>query len=90
MRWAWASEHSSGPFEPIGFWINIDLAQIRKDLEERLDYEKIEILFSDGGPGIEENLLWPGMYISIVSGMEKVISLISFMRMELKSKNSVH
>lgn len=61
MRWALASQGPSGPFEPVGFWINTDWAQIRKELEERLDYQKIEILFSDGGPGIEENLLRAGM-----------------------------
>jgi hypothetical protein len=61
MRWALASEHSSGPFEPVGFWINTDWAQIRKDLEQRLNYDKIEVLFSDGGPGIEENLLRLGI-----------------------------
>jgi len=61
MRWALASQGASGPFEPVGFWINTDWAQIRKELEERLDYEKIEVLFSDGGPGIEENLLRAGM-----------------------------
>jgi len=61
MRWALASQEPSGPFEPVGFWIDTDWAQIRKDLQERLDYEKLDILFSDGGPGIEENLLRPGM-----------------------------
>jgi len=45
MRWALASEHASGPFEPVGFWINTDWAQIRKDLEQRLNYDKIEVLF---------------------------------------------
>ncbi len=61
MRWALASLDPSSRFEPVGFWINTDWAEIRKDLEERLDYDKIEILFSDGGPGIEENLLRTGM-----------------------------
>ncbi|GFP19798.1 hypothetical protein HKBW3S03_01302 [Candidatus Hakubella thermalkaliphila] len=61
MRWALASLGPSSPFEPVGFWINTDWAEIRKELEERLDYQKIEILFSDGGPGIEENLLRAGM-----------------------------
>jgi hypothetical protein len=61
MRWALASQEPSGPFEPVGFWIDTDWAEIRKELQERLDYEKLDILFSDGGPGIEENLLRPGM-----------------------------
>jgi hypothetical protein len=61
MRWALASLEPTGPFEPVGFWINADWAEVRKQLEARLDYEKIEVLFSDGGPGIEENLLRAGM-----------------------------
>lgn len=38
-----------------------DWGFIRKDLGKRLDYEKLEVLFSDGEPGIEENLLSEGM-----------------------------
>lgn len=34
---------------------------IQKDLAERLAYDKLEVLFSDGGAGIEENLLSEGM-----------------------------
>lgn len=61
MRWGLASLGPGGPFEPAGFWIHTQWAEIRKQLEERLDYEKLEVLFSDGGEGIEENLLHPGM-----------------------------
>jgi len=61
MRWALASTGPHGRFEPVGFWINTDWAQIRKDLNERLDYAKLQILFSDGGPGIAENLLHEDM-----------------------------
>lgn len=61
MRWALASQNPSGPFEPVGFWINTEWSQIRKDLEERIDYQQLQVLFSDGGPGIEENLLRAGM-----------------------------
>jgi len=39
----------------------IDPTQIRKELEERVDYPKLEVLFCDGGQGIEENLLHPAM-----------------------------
>ena len=38
-----------------------DWASIRQDLEKRLDYGKLEVLLSDGEPGIEENLLSCGM-----------------------------
>lgn len=61
MRWALASlgEHKS--FEPVGFWIGKSWQYIKKDLENRLDYKRLEVLFSDGGPGIEEALLAEGM-----------------------------
>jgi hypothetical protein len=61
MRWALASFGSLSRFEPVGFWIDTEWAEIRKDLEGRLDYHKLEVLFCDGGQGIEENLLHPGM-----------------------------
>jgi len=61
MRWALASQGPKQPFEPVGFWINREWDEIRKDLEERLNYEKLEVLFADGGPGIEQNLLTEGM-----------------------------
>ena len=61
MRWAMASLGSPSRFEPVGFWIDTEWAEIRKELEERVDYEKLKVLFCDGGQGIEENLLHPGM-----------------------------
>jgi hypothetical protein len=57
MRWALASEGPGKPFEPVGFWIDTSRKSIRKDLAKRLDYSKLRVLFSDGGPGIVENLL---------------------------------
>jgi len=41
--------------------VDKDWKFIRQDLEKRFDYGKLEALFSDGGPGIEENLLSYGM-----------------------------
>jgi len=61
MRWALASVGPGKPFEPVGFYIGQGWAAIRRDLEKRLAYDKLEVLFSDGGPGVEENLLAPGM-----------------------------
>jgi hypothetical protein len=61
MRWAMASLGASSRFEPVGFWIDTEWREIRKELEERLDYGQLEVLFSDGGPGIAESLLHPGM-----------------------------
>lgn len=61
MRWAFASEDVGKRFEPVGFWVDKDWSSIRQDLEKRLDYGKLEVLLSDGEPGIEENLLSEGM-----------------------------
>ena len=57
MRWALASEGAGKPFEPVGFWIDTPWKSIRKDLAKRLDYANLRVLFSDGEPGIVENLL---------------------------------
>ena len=61
MRWALASQGIGYPFEPVGFWIGKGWAAINQDLEQRLAYGKIGVLFSDGGPGIEDNLLTEGI-----------------------------
>lgn len=61
MRWAMASVGSPGRFEPVGFWIDTEWREIREELEKRLDYGQLEVLFSDGGVGIAESLLHPGM-----------------------------
>jgi len=56
LRWAWAAERVGEPFEWIGFWVEKNWSAIRRDLEGRLNYKRLRMLFSDGGPGIEENL----------------------------------
>lgn len=61
MRWALASLSEGKAFEPVGFWVDKDWSYIALDLKKILDYDKLEVLFSDGGPGIEENLLAEGM-----------------------------
>lgn len=61
MRWALASLGPAQRFEPVGFWIDTRWAEIRKQLESRLNYPGLEIVFCDGGPGITENLLHPAM-----------------------------
>jgi len=61
MRWALASRGSIHRFEPVGFWIQTSWKEIRQDLNRRLNYRKLKVLFSDGGPGIEESLLGAGM-----------------------------
>ena len=61
MRWALASLGSTYRFEPVGFWVRTPWQEIRRDLNRRLNYRKLKVLFSDGGPGIEESLLGSGM-----------------------------
>ena len=61
MRWALASVGEKEPFEVVGFWIDRSWREIKQDLENRLDYKRLEVLFSDGGPGIEEAFLEEGM-----------------------------
>lgn len=61
MRWALASRSESEPFELVGVWVQKSWEQIRMDLDNRLDYTRLEVLFSDGGPGIVEALLAEGM-----------------------------
>ena len=61
MRWALASQGPGHRFEPVGFWIDTEWSEIRTELEQRLDYKRLEVLFSDGGSGIEDNLLSEGM-----------------------------
>jgi len=48
-------------FELVGIWIDKSWKKIRHDLNQRLDYSRLEVLFSDGGAGIEENILAPWM-----------------------------
>jgi len=56
LRWAWAAEREGQPFELIGFWVGKDWSAIRRDLDGRLNYRRLRMLFSDGGSGIEESL----------------------------------
>jgi hypothetical protein len=48
MRWALASCGEGKPFEPVGIWVNADWEAIKQDLRDRLNYAKLEVLFSDG------------------------------------------
>lgn len=61
MRWALASTGEKEKFELVGIWIDKSWEKIRVDLGNRLNYSKLEVLFSDGGPGVVESLLDPGM-----------------------------
>lgn len=61
MRWAMASTGVNQPFDIVGIWVDKSWKQIAQDLRERLDYDKLQVLISDGGPGIEFHLLEEGM-----------------------------
>jgi len=61
MRWALASKGVNQPFDIVGVWVDKSWEFIAEDLKERLDYEKLEVLISDGESGIKENLLVEGM-----------------------------
>ena len=57
MRWAWAAEKPRKPFQIVGFWVGKDWTQIRQDLDQRLDYSRLRMLFSDGELGIPSALM---------------------------------
>ena len=61
MRWDLASVEENNPFEPVGLWAKKSWSKIRENLENRLVYDRLKLLFSDAEPGIEEALLEEGM-----------------------------
>jgi hypothetical protein len=61
LRWVLASTDTNKPFDIVGIWVGRSWKEIAKDLEERLDYDKIEVLLSDGEPDLVDALLKPGM-----------------------------
>ena len=54
------SQKPEGPWIPLGIFTNWSWKEIRKELEKRIDYGKLEVLISDGESGIEA-LLREGM-----------------------------
>jgi len=63
LCWALASKDVNEPFDIVGVWIDRSWKDIAGDLEKRLDYTKLEVLFSDGEPDLIESLLKPGMQL---------------------------
>lgn len=61
LRWALASTGVSKPFDILGVWVGWSWEDIAKDLKQRLNYEGIEVLISDGEPGILDNFLKESM-----------------------------
>jgi hypothetical protein len=60
LRWAFASTGIGQPFDIAGIWVEKSWKYIAHDLKQRLDYDKMQILISDGGPGMEA-LMTEGM-----------------------------
>jgi len=61
MRWALASCGVGQDFDLVGIWIDKSWAEIAKELKSRLNYDHLEVLISDGEPGLIDNLLEEGM-----------------------------
>jgi|GEM_PF-1901435 len=57
QRWALASKDVGRPFSPVGFWVNRGWRSIRHEMSRRSNYNRLRVLFSDAGSGIEENVL---------------------------------
>ncbi len=53
MRWVLASRGEGKPFDAVGVYVNKSWEDIKTDLKHRLDYEKLEVLLSDGEQGCE-------------------------------------
>lgn len=61
IRFAFASVGDGRPFELVGMWVNKSWRECSQDLYNRLCTDRLEVLISDGGPGIEEAFLLDGM-----------------------------
>lgn len=53
LRWAFAATGVGQPFDIVGIWVDKPWKDIASDLKKRLDYDKMQVLISDGGPGME-------------------------------------
>jgi len=60
VRVVLAAERGEGPWIPLGLFVNQSWAEVRRELERLIDYERLEVLISDGEPGVEA-LLREGM-----------------------------
>lgn len=53
IRWVLASRGEGKPFEAVGVYVNTSWKDIKVDLKSRLNYDKLEVLLSDGEQGCE-------------------------------------
>ncbi len=61
LRLAFAAVKEGSPFELVGMWVNKEWSDCAKELYSRMNTDRLEVLICDGGPGIEEAFLLPGM-----------------------------
>jgi len=61
IRFAFAAVKEGSPFELVGMWVNKEWSECAKELYSRMNIDRLEVLISDGGPGIEDAFVLPGM-----------------------------
>ena len=61
LRFAFAAVKEDSPFELVGMWIQKEWRECAKELYSRMNTDRLEALICDGGPGIEDAFLLPGM-----------------------------
>ena len=63
IRFAFASVGENRPFELVGMWVEKSWSECAKELYSRMSTERLEVLVCDGGSGIEEAFVLPGMRV---------------------------
>lgn len=61
LRFAFAAVREGSPFELVGMWVNKEWSECAQELYNRMNTDRLEVLICDGGPGINEAFLLPGM-----------------------------
>lgn len=61
LRFAFAAVSENRPFELVGMWVNKEWNECACELYNRMNTDCLEVLISDGGPGIEGAFLLSGM-----------------------------
>ena len=63
IRFAFAAVNECRPFELVGMWVNRSWGECAKELYGRMSTDRLEALICDGGPGIVEAFMCPGMRV---------------------------
>jgi hypothetical protein len=61
IRFAFASTGEGKPFELVGMWVQKTWKECAEELYKRMSTDRLEVLICDGGPGIEDAFVLPGM-----------------------------